>query len=400
MIDYQIIKLKCAEDTELSIRALDKCLLHYHLDKAQNKLTLQFVLNSYWRQLVDLEPQLVDLLVAEFTAHQLFGQKHLIQEYLKDPEMLKLPEAEYQYLEWHAKHTWRFSFAVIQDNPEPGFFNMLDLLTNESYLLYSPGLQKICKTGVPRLCFNLISFNGLCWQTYGVVICSRAYTWDDIFFLSEWINPEIEDEEGIAQEVESNCFPFLLLVLGMNSPIVSSQGYEIIFCGATDYCQSINLDQMQFKFSISSKGCIVQMKPHEMSEFPHDTVAYFDPKKKEIIRNASTLEGYDFLTEALRESGIEVETGADYYVTPAMYTAAEKILDQKISLTSEHRRLFNKPLSKEDELTKRMNKFVQMILPNINSGEKPDIEGMAFAAGLDSDLGEELWEKLSNKYSK
>lgn len=339
------------------------------------------------------------MLVAEFTAHQLFGQKHLIHEYLKDPEILKLPDAEYQYLEWHAKHTWRFSFAVIQDNPEPGFFNMLDLLTNESYLLYSPGLQKICKIGVPRLCFNLISFNGLCWQTYGVVICSRAYTWEDIFFLSECINPEIEDEEGIAQEVESNCFPFLLLVLGMNSPIVTSQGYEIIFCGATDYCQSINLDQLQSKFIVASKGRIVQMKSHEMSEFPHDAVAYFDPKKKEIIRNASTLEGFEFLTEALRESGIELETGADYYVTPAMYNAAEKIIDRKISITSEYGILFIKPASKEDELTKRVNKFVQMILPNISSGEKPDIEGIAFAAGLDSDLGEELWEKFSN-YSK
>jgi hypothetical protein len=399
MIDYQKIKLKCAEDTELSIRALDKYLLHYHLDKTPNRVSLQVILSTYWRQLVDLESQSVDLLVAEFTAHQLFGQKHLIQEYLKDPEILKLPDAEYQYLEWHAKHTWRFSFAVIQDNPEPGFFNMLDLLTNESYLLYSPGLQKICKTGVPRLCFNLISFNGLCWQTYGVVICSRAYTWDDIFFLSECINPEIEDEEDIAQEIESNCFPFLLLVLGMNSPIVTSQGCEIIFCGATDYCQSINLDQLHAKFIVATKGRIVQMKSHEMSEFPHDAVAYFDPKKKEIIRNASTLEGFEFLTESLRESGIELETGADYYVTPAMYNAAEKIIDRKISITSEYGILFIKPASKEDELTKRVNKFVQMILPNINSREKPDIEGISFAAGLDSNLGEELWEKFSN-YSK
>lgn len=36
MIDYQKIKLKCAEDTELSIRALDKYLIHYHLDKVPN----------------------------------------------------------------------------------------------------------------------------------------------------------------------------------------------------------------------------------------------------------------------------------------------------------------------------------------------------------------------------
>jgi hypothetical protein len=66
-----------------------------------------------------------------------------------------------------AKHPWRFSFSVIVRNPAPVFFVMMDVFTVEEYLLYSPGIQDRIEgeEGMTCLYFNLISFNGYCWQT-------------------------------------------------------------------------------------------------------------------------------------------------------------------------------------------------------------------------------------------
>lgn len=400
MIDYLEICKKCEEDSKLSIQVLDLFIINYHLDMPIHKSKLHLELKTYRKQLIELGVQNISLLIAEYGAHQLFKENGYIHAYLKDPKILKLSDSEYKYLEWHSRHPWRFSFAIIIGNPAPKFFKMQDLLTGETYLLFSPGIQETCEEYIPRLCFNLISYNGHCWQTFGMVLCAKGYTIDDIFFLAELIDSSVDGEEDIFRLVESNCFPFLLLVLGMHFPQVIARGFETFYCGASDYQEMINQEQLRKHFKITQKGSIIQLESLEMGSFPHHAIAYFDRKKNELIRNASSLEGFEYLTEKLIESGVRIDSGADYYVTPAMYAAAEKILSRKISISSDHARLFSEPEPKQHDLTKRMNKFLELILPGINSGQKPDIEELALAAGIDIETAERLWEELSSKYSR
>lgn len=44
---------------------------------------------------------------------------------------------------------------------------MVDVFTSEEYLLYSPGMSPTRSEMSTILWFNLLSFNGQCWQSHG-----------------------------------------------------------------------------------------------------------------------------------------------------------------------------------------------------------------------------------------
>lgn len=346
---------------DLSNTVLDHFLINYHLKRTLKISKLPVQLKKYDKQFKQLPANGLDLIIAEYAAYEIFKRSGAIHTYLQNPDVLVLPKSEYQYLSDMAKHPWRFSFAIILSNPARGFFEMQDVFIDEEYLLFSPGIQDRIEEmqQLPSLCFNLISFNGDCWQTYGIVNTFNSFTVEDVFYLDQQLNPNIELEEDVMREVDKQCIPFILMILGSNFPKTAARGFDVLFVGVTEYWETIDIEMLRKDFSIQQISNVVKITSEEISRFPHNAVAYYDRKRCELSRFAMTFEGYNQLAEALMEAGLHVDAGFDFCITPAMLTTAETILGKKPIITSPYEKLFEKVLTQQDiEDSQKKNAFL------------------------------------------
>ena len=317
-----------------------------------------------------------------------------IDKYLNQAAIKSLPEGQLHYLELQSKNPWRFSYSVILNDPSPDFYEMQDVFTGEEFLLYSPGTTQTFETQNPHLWFNLIGFNGQCWQTYGLITGFNGFTEDDIFYFATELNPEIQDEQDLLEELERNPIPFILLLAGANYPRITSkqEGLEIAHWAAEDEIGELDTKPYKDNFHIAWNKDVYQMELKGWCENPHFATAFYDEKKKTLFRYALTEIGFEALTRAF--SKLDISLDADTHVAMSMVMTTEKILNRKIKINP-YERFFEKTVSQEDQKsTALMNKFMQLALPYFNEKREPDLEALAEEAGIDIENARSLWEFL------
>jgi len=169
------------------------------------------VFSAYRHVTNEFEKEWVNRLKAQYLAHQIFKSGGLIRKMLPHAELKKFSPTEMDFLEQHARQPWRFCFSIILENPAKDFFKMEDILTGEQFLLCSPGTSDILRKQPTSLWFNLISFNGACWQSFGPIGAYKSFEPDDIFFFATEFDRRIETEEDIARNIEKNPLPYMAL---------------------------------------------------------------------------------------------------------------------------------------------------------------------------------------------
>lgn len=108
-----------------------------------------------------------------------------------------------------------------------------------------------------------------------------------------------------------------------------------------------------------------------------------------------TERGYDAIARAINEAGYHLPVESDIRVSTTMVIAASKITGRPINI-SEYENLFVKESTPEEEETlEALNRFIELIMPEINYGRKPDIDKMAAAAGLDIENARGIYEQIS-----
>ncbi len=296
------------------------------------------------------------------------------------------------------RNPWRFSFAVISSNQDDSFFRMEDVMTGEEYLLYSPGMQTTLTEYKPLLWFNLIGFNGLCWQTFGLMIPFLALTADDIFFFATELNPNIDGEEALMEEVERNPIPFFMLVTASNKPVVTSRGYVTLTCQSTDNIPDLQVEKLGAGFEVTKKIDVYRLSLKKLQTFPHFAEAYYNQKTGELLRTSMTQHGFSMLTAALAKKGIHLSTEADIVVSPVMLYTAEKILNRKIVLNpySQYFSSENEGAEENPDLS-GINTFIGLALPFYNQGKEVDIDKLATQAGIDPSMAADLWQQVKKK---
>src|SRR3546814_16717135 len=93
---------------------------------------------------------------------------------------------------------------------------MQDVFTSQKFLLYSTGVTQILSEHPVALWFNLIAFNGMCWQSYGPIGHYQSFRPDDIRYYASEMNPRewFEKDAEILENVERNPLPYLMLMNG------------------------------------------------------------------------------------------------------------------------------------------------------------------------------------------
>lgn len=382
----------------MSAKVIDEFLMYYAVQKEglTKKMDRELARFSHL-YLGPLQERHINLFKAEYIVSRIFLKNGLIKKYLNHVAVKALPKDQYEYLQQQSLHSWKFSFAYILSNPADEFYMMMDVFTGEEYLLYSPSMKLTLKETAPHLWFNLIGFNGSCWQTFGIVLSLRSFDEDDIFFFATEVNPSIEDEDDLVREIEENPFPFFMLIYASNQPLVVNKGDELVNVCATDKLGSFDLQPFSKAFDAEWNEDVFQLKLRGWAAFPHCAVAYVDEKNKFIFRSALTDKGFDELTAALEKAGLPLPPDSDIRVSLSMVAAAGKILNRDIEINP-YELLFtgNDDESEKDEsLPDGHNLFLNLIIPYINENRLPDLKTLADQAGIDIETANELWNIVS-----
>ncbi|MFT3949942.1 MAG: hypothetical protein QM763_23455 [Agriterribacter sp.] len=383
-MNYQHTMEICLQTNRLSGTAIDDFLIYYAArhDKIDQEAAKQ--LEKYRHITRQQDPAWVNYMKTQYIAHRIFKKNGLINKYLHHSVLKELDASEIDYLRQQAAKPWRFCFSKITGIPAEDFYEMEDILNGEAFLLYSPGTTDILRRGNKTLWFNLIAFNGVCWQTFGTINGYSSFYADDIFFYATEMDPALESKADIIAHIESNPVPYMMLLSGSELPVIVNGNEQIIFTQAEYDLQLPAAENLKKDFKIQTAGNVTQYSPKRWDSFPHYAQFYYDSQKKLLRLKAMTNKGFAKLTEKMNAAGIPVSPEPDMSVTPTMLNTAEKILKKKIML-DEYVSLFEEEENPTDkEGVDKLNALVQLIVPYLNAGKEPDISMLARKTGYDA----------------
>ncbi len=397
MKDFESIREVCETSSRISKTVIDDFLIYYAavLYKLDRTMTEAFA--AYRHVTNELEKEWVNRLKAQYLAHQVFKSGGLIRKMLPHAELKKFGRTEMEFLEQHARQPWLFCFSRIIENPATDFFGMEDILTGDQFLLFSPGISDTNKSQTTSVWFNLIGFNGFCWQSYGPIGAYKSFEPDDIFFFATELDRKIEAEEDIVKSIDRNPLPYMMLLSGANYPITVHKQDQIIQAYSEYPVDKVDTVALKKSFTSEYSHEVYRFTLKRWGGHPHFAQFYFDENKKIVLLTASTDRGFLALVDAINQFGYRFSEEPDIRVNMSMLITSEKILRKKIRL-NKYDDLFHVESSPEEkESLNKVNYFMSLILPDINSGRVPDIEKYAAKADLDIETARNFYNAVTDK---
>lgn len=377
---------------------VDDFLIYYAADRGnlERKMEKQF---SAYRHITRKFPDSwVNSLKAQYLAHRLFKKEGLVKKFINHSALNHLSSSEKNYLRHQIKQPWRFSFSEITGYPAEHFYEMEDTFTGHTFLLYSPGTSDLLVQQPAQLWFNLIAFNGSCWQTYGPIGAYRSFEPEDIHFFASELHPRCRvEEDKIPAHLENNPVPYMMLLSGGAHPLSFHKEDQIVQILAEHSVDSFQPSDLGIHFIIEYAQDVYRLSPHEWGEFPHYAAIYYNEEDETLTLTAMTDRGFEVLVDCLNDYGYDITGDPDYRVNPSMLSTAGEILKKDFHL-NEYEALFSKePSDESDEELDKINRFLALLVPEINTGRNPDIETLARKAGIDVETARNIVQQLMNR---
>lgn len=397
MKDFAAIKRKCDETTEAGIKLIDGFLIWFAASRNNLDRRMEQDFARFRHITRSFSEELTNRLKAQYIVHKIFRKDGLINKFLGNPELKRLSAADISFLQYQAENPWKFSFAVIIDFPAENFFMMEDVFTSEQYLLYSPGITETLKESNPLLWFNTISYNGECWQSFGVIASYQSFGPDDIYFFATELNPDITGGDEIIKHIEDDPLPYMMLLSGARMPLLVHNDDLIVHTVSEFEPGSFSSARFSADFDEEYNNGVYRLSLKEWDGEPHKAYAYYDEAGASMLLSAMTDKGYDALARKLISLGEDAPAEPFVRVGLSMLTTASDILRRKINLVP-YEHLFLKKSSGEEKADLEMiNRVISMIIPEINAGRKPDAEKLASLTGADIETVNDIIAQLSRR---
>ncbi len=397
MQDFEKIKLVCEENSKISAKVVDEFLIYYAAERNNLEKDMNQQFATYKHITQNFQSEWVNMLKSQYIAHKIFKKGGLIKTYLNHPALNKLKSDERKYLKFHAENPWRFSFSIIKSNPAENFYIMEDVFREEEFLIYSPGMTVTLKAQPVILWFNMIGFNGTCWQSYGPIGAYRSFEPDDIFFFATELSPDIENEEELLENLENNPLPYMMLLCGANYPLTVNKKDQMLYVMAEYDIENLDTKSLTAGFKTEYNKGIYRLSLKKWSEHPHFAQSYYDEKNKTITLSSMTDRGFKALVKGLNEYGYDFDSDPSVRVNLTMLKTASDILKRKMDVVK-YDHLFSKESSPAvKEGIEKLNMFLNLAMPEINAGLQPDIDALAAKAGIDTDTAKELIAQIDKK---
>lgn len=404
--DYNLIREICISYSRISGVLIDEKMMYYADEKENLAKKINAKLKHYQHVTNSWPASYINFTIAQLIIHQVFKRAGLIQKFMNHAFVKSLSEADQEFLKEHQKKAWQYVFARITSTPSADFYEMEDVLSEKLFLFYSPSLKDMLKESAPTLWLLLIGFNGYCWQSFGLNIPLANVTPDDIFYFATEINPRIEDEDDIIDDIDTNPIPYLMLLnLGI-SPVILHKGHKLSHWSAEDQVINYHFDSLKIKqsFFIAWNKDVFELKLKRYNEFPHYAVAYYDESNNILFRYAATEHGFSKLTQALNKTGLNLFDEAEINVSFHMHLLLESILKKEIVINpyssmferADDQFLSDKEDDEEEEEMINLRKFMDVSVSKFNNNEPVDVDSIAKQFGADIEMARRVWKSFSD----
>ena len=401
MTDYIKLKNICRQNSRLSEEIIDDRLIYYAAQRDRLEREMDQRLYRYKHITGKFRKSWVNMLKSQYLAHRIFKENGLIRKYLNHSEIKSWDKSWRNFLQQQARCPWRFTFSQIEANPEKDFYEMTDVFTGDPFLLYSPGITSTMadQPGV-ALWFNLIGFNGSCWQSFGPIGAYRSFNPDDIFFFATELNPGIESEEDLLAHLEGNPVPYMMLIAGSNYPMTYNGKDRLVQHYGWHPVEEFESSKFKKGFKIEYTPGIYRLTQKKWGGPPHFAMAHYDEKEKILFTSSMTGRGYAALIRHLGSTGYNLSTAPDIRVSPSMLFTAREILRKDIQPDPYLHKLPQTVPAGESELLDKMNQLIALALPAINENKEPDLEALAQQVGLEWETAREIMGKVMDRMNE
>ncbi len=394
MKTYDELRSICKLSSRVSEDVVDDFLINYAAGHQGLEKRMDQQFDRFRHVSKQLGKEAVQMLKSQFLAHKVFKKEGLLGKFLKHPALGRFKGEERDYLEQAAKIPWRFSFSVIVDEPAADFYTMEDVFTGKMIQLYSPTISDIKEISNPTLWFNLIGFNGFCWQSYGPVVYYQSFEVGDIFFYATEVNPDIEEPEEVVADVDLDPLPYMMLISGSTLPLNFNKEDQILYLLSEFDLETLDTGELKKAFRTEYENGVYRITIKKWGEHPHFAQAYFDEEKKLLLFSAMTHKGFQALVKAFNAFDHAFESEPFMRVNLSMQSTAAMILNKKVVL-NEYLDMFQVETDPDSEkVVEDMNAFIALVLPEINAGITPDIEEAARKTGVDPEVARSVVDSV------
>jgi len=397
MKNYDFIRKHCEKSSRISTKVIDEFLLdyaagHHGLERKMHKL-----FDRFKHVTCEFPEGALAMLMSQFLAHRIFKEEGLIHKFLKLPALRRFSKEELVFLKQHSRTPWRFSFSVISSEPYKDFYLMEDIFSGDEFLLYSPAVADLQFTGRPILWFNLIGFNGSCWQSYGPIGAYNSFQPDDILFFATELNPDIEDEEEVMAHVEKDPVPYMMLWSGSNYPLSFHKEDKMGYLMSEYDLSSCNTADLKKDFVTEYNNGVYRFSPHKWGDPPHLAQAFYDENLKIILFTSMTDRGFRALVKKFNTHGYQYSDEAFLQINSSIVITVQDILNRSVVL-NEYENYFQVESSPEEKHSiDALNALMARVLPDINEGRMPDIEAAARETGADLETARDIVKMAMQK---
>jgi hypothetical protein len=397
---YEELRTICQRTSRISARVVDDFLINYAAGHQGLEKTMEKQFARFSHVGIKLGKKIVNMLKSQYLAHQVFRQDGLLGKFLKHPALGRFTGEERDYLFQQHKLAWRFSFSIIVDEPAADFYSMEDVFTGKRYLLYSPGVSDIRNHASPALWFNLLGFNGFCWQSYGPVVYYNGFETGDIWFFATELNHGLEEPGQVYDHVDRDLLPYMMLISGSALPLTFHKEDQLLYLLAEHDLDTLDTASLKSGFTTGYEKGVYRITPKKWGEPPHFAQAYYDEEKQLLLFSAMTRRGFGALVEAFNAFGFEYPAEPYLSVNMTMVSTAAGILKRKVVL-NEYLELFQEESDPgKDKMIEDINAFIALVMPDINAGITPDIEAAARKTGVDPRTARDLVKSVMQSLEK
>ena len=266
--------------------------------------------------------------------------------------------------------------------------------------MHSPSISVTLSNRPVSIWFNLVGFNGACWQSYGAVTGYSAFGPDDIFFFATELNPAIESEEELMADVENNPIPYLMLTSGSKYPLSVHGDDEILQVFAEHSLASFDKGRLNKDFKIEYNQGIYRISLEPWSDPPHYAQAYYAESKRQLLISSLTDRGFHELVAALNKHGFGLEEEPDIRVQLSMLVSIHHILGKKIQLNPYEELFKVKPGPEAQDEMDKVNRLLELAIPVIDAGMEPNFWELAKEAGVEEEMAREVIHTTMDRINK
>lgn len=401
MKEYSNIKALCVKHSQLCERAIDNFLMHFIAAKGGVTKKIELAERKYKHIIREMPKAFFSKASAEFIVGKALMKDGLLNKYLHHPMLYQLPIEEQEYLKFQLSTPWRYVFGRIVERPENEFFIIRDEILGDELLVYSPGIEVNCKNGHEHsLYFLLLGNNGECWQTFGLIAPFLSFDLDDIYIYATEVFTDVVDDESFMKSVYANPFPYFMLLYGQEMPKVMGGNTVLKHHVAEQEITDLETFKVKEHFKVQWNKGIFQFSLDEWNRSPHFAATYFIEKENLLFRYAMTKEGFNAMTNKLCKAGLTVPIEEDYSVGLSMVNTMNRILKRDLSINPYEKHFSDSNKSNiSNEERDRINNFLGLLIPFINSGAHPDLVQLASGCGISLKEAQEIYQTLRSKYS-